>query len=419
MCTNILGDELPFAIIGQVLIILAATIILGEVFEQFELPAVAGALLAGLILGPTLLSLIQPSPQLSAIESISLFFIMFFIGLEMKTELITKNISKALLLSGTSFILPLVFVSSLTYGLLGFSPIESFAMSLAITVPSISIISVLVRRYKLLDKATGYLILSSVILTDIIAFILLILISRPFTSAEATLIETGILILIFLVAEKVARNYAKGFNKAMRRIKPFLKSSNIAYGIILIFGFFFAAVFNYIGITYIIGAFFAGLIVHSIIYGRSAYGRVTRTFGRITDGFFIPLFFGIAGASALLDYADISFGIAAGIVVIISAAIISSYVLTHKLSDSVIPGSYARKSRRAAGILSGRGAVGVAIATIALDAGIISSLSYSIIIFATVVISIIASVFLRGVGAGQRPDKELAMKDIEPVDEWE
>ncbi|MCL5114933.1 MAG: cation:proton antiporter [Candidatus Marsarchaeota archaeon] len=407
---------MPFAVIGQVLIILAATIILGEVFEQFELPAVAGALLAGLLLGPTLLGIIQPSSQLSAIESLSLFFIMFFIGMEMKTELITKNIGKALSLSGASFILPLVFVSALTYILLGFVFEESFATALAITVPSISIISVLVRRYKLLDKTTGYLILSSVILTDIIAFVLLIFISRPFGSAEAALIETGVVIFVVLVAERIVRIYSKGFNRALRRIKPLLKSSNIAYGIILIFGFFFAVVFNYIGITYIIGAFFAGLIVHSIIYGRSAYGRVTRTFGRITDGFFIPLFFGIAGASALLDYADTTLKIAMGVALIIVAAVISSYVLTYKLSNRIIPGNYSKKSRRAAGILSSRGAVGVAIATIALSSGIIGNLSYSIIIFATVVISIIAAVFLRGVGTTQKLDKGKALKDIELID---
>jgi Kef-type K+ transport system membrane component KefB len=410
---------LPFEIIGQVLIILAATIIVGEVFEQFDLPAVAGALLAGLILGPTVFGIIQLSLQLSAIESISLFFIMFFIGMGMRTELITKSISKAFSFSVASFILPLIFVSSLAYLLLGFGSTESFAMSLAITVPSISIISVLVRRYKLLDKVTGYFILSSVILTDILAFVLLIFISRPFSSAETVLIETGILIFIIIAAEKIVRRYAKGLNKAMRRIKPLLKSSNIAYGIILIFGFFLAALFNYIGITYIVGAFFAGLIVHSIISGRSAYGRVTRTFGRITDGFFIPLFFGIAGASALLDYADMSIKIAIGVAVIIAAAIVSSYTLTHKLSSKIIPGSYPKKNRRAAGILSGRGAVGVAIAIIALDAGIISSLSYSIIIFATVVISIIASILLRGVGAGQKPDKEKALKDIESIGEWD
>ncbi len=410
---------MPFEIIGQVLIILAATIIFGEVFEQFELPAVAGALLAGLILGPTLLGIIQPSLQLSAVESISLFFIMFFIGMSMRTELITKSISKAFSLSVASFILPLIFVSSLTYLLLGFGSTESFAMSLAITVPSISIISVLVRGYKLLDKATGYIILSSAILTDIIAFVLLIFISRPFANAEITLIETGILIFIVLAAEQIIRHYAKELNKAMRRIKPFLKSSNIAYGVILIFGFFFAALFNYIGITYIVGAFFAGLIVHSMMYGRSAYGRVTRTFGRITDGFFIPLFFGIAGASALLDYAEMSIGISVGIAVVIIAAIISSYVLSYKFSSRIIQGSYQKKNRRTAGILLGRGAVGVAIAIIALDAGIISNLSYSVIIFATVVISISASIFLRGVGTGQKPDKEKALKGIKRIGEWD
>ena len=79
-------------IIWQILIVLATAAIVGEIFRQFGLPSVAGELLSGLILGPTVLGVVTFNPQIGAISTISLFFIIFLIGLELNTEILRRDI---------------------------------------------------------------------------------------------------------------------------------------------------------------------------------------------------------------------------------------------------------------------------------------------------------------------------------------
>ncbi len=399
---DILRVAMAFAIIGQVLIILAASVVAGELFEQFELPGIAGALLAGLALGPTLLGIITPTAQLSGIESIALFFIMFFIGMGMSTQLITRNASRSMPLILTSFILPLLAVAAVAYLSFGFGATASFVVAMGITVPSISIVSVLARRYGMLTTKTGYLVISSVIITDILAFSILIALSRhPPSNAAFSLVGAALLVAAFLLAEKAARRYFKAFNSALRHVRRVFRSSNFAYGVLMVFGFLIAALFNYIGITYIIGAFFAGMITHSLISNTAAYGKVLSTFGRITDGFFIPVFFGIAGASAILNASDISLRMAVGMAAAVAATVAISYKLTVRFAARSMPDRRAERKRQVASMLCARGAVGVAIAIAALNSALISGLAYSVIIFVTVVIAIVASVLLRNSHVGR------------------
>ncbi len=109
-----------FDIIWQVLVVLASAVLLGEVFQQFGLPSVAGELLSGLLLGPTVFGIIVSDAQIQAISAISLFFIIYLIGLEMKTETVKKYLAKASLASITSFLVPLLIASVLSVLLFSF-----------------------------------------------------------------------------------------------------------------------------------------------------------------------------------------------------------------------------------------------------------------------------------------------------------
>jgi Kef-type K+ transport system membrane component KefB len=92
-----------FSIITDILIVLAVALLLGELFERFRLPSVVGEILSGMIIGPSVLGLVVANDALSAISSIALFFIIFHIGFEMKTQMIKGRIRVASLFSLTSF----------------------------------------------------------------------------------------------------------------------------------------------------------------------------------------------------------------------------------------------------------------------------------------------------------------------------
>src|SRR5579884_2817691 len=153
-----------YNIIWQVLLVLVLALALGELFSQFKLPAVAGELAAGLILGPSVLNLVNATQEIQALSSIALFFIIFFIGFQMKTETLRRHVAESVLVTLTSFIVPLIIVTFVVFLVFPFSSVEKFIVSLAITVPSISIVSVMVLQYDLLEEKTGQLILSSVVI---------------------------------------------------------------------------------------------------------------------------------------------------------------------------------------------------------------------------------------------------------------
>ena len=162
-----------FGIITDALIILAGAILIGELFEQFHLPSVVGELLSGIIIGPSLLGAVVFTSDLQTVSSLALFFIIFHIGLEMKTQMVRKHLSGASLLTFSSFLVPLMLTTVAAVFLLPFDPVANVIIALAISVPSISIASVLVLHFRLIQTNTGQAILSSVTVSDVLAFIIL------------------------------------------------------------------------------------------------------------------------------------------------------------------------------------------------------------------------------------------------------
>ena len=144
----------------------------GELFEQFHLPSVVGEILSGMLIGPSLLGLVIADDALKAVSSIALFFIIFHIGFEMKTQMIQGKIRIASLFSITSFLIPLALMLLSALFFFPFGTEANFILALAIAVPSLSIISVLIWQYNLLQTTTGQIILASVTISDILAFII-------------------------------------------------------------------------------------------------------------------------------------------------------------------------------------------------------------------------------------------------------
>jgi Kef-type K+ transport system membrane component KefB len=75
--------------------VLAAALLVGEIFERFHFPSVVGEILAGMIIGPSVLCLVVANEPLQAVTSIALFFIIFHIGFEMKTQMINRKLGVA------------------------------------------------------------------------------------------------------------------------------------------------------------------------------------------------------------------------------------------------------------------------------------------------------------------------------------
>ncbi|MCL5093089.1 MAG: cation:proton antiporter [Candidatus Marsarchaeota archaeon] len=366
-------------IIIELLLLLGISLIIGELFERLGFPGIIGNIIAGLMLGPAIFGIIAPNPELGAISEISLFFIILLIGIEVTTDLITKNVGKYSLFTITGFALPSVMMALIFIYGFHFGAVSSMITAIAVGIPSISIISVLVLKYRLLKYQDGSIIIASTVASDIIAFSILAILSNR--SNAMLIIISLVLVLIALFAiDSLIKKHAFYIRKFFNRMSLSNSGERITFGLIIVAGLVFASVFQLIGITYVLGAFFAGMLIYDAIMGRHFYNRVSRTFKRINYSFFIPLFFSIAGLSTIFPegkYLEM---------LVVALAIVGLFsMVTFLLGKRIFKKIMASTGT---GIIGSRGAVGVTIGSVAFTSGLITNSMYSIIIFGTILLSL-------------------------------
>ncbi len=280
------------SVILAILIILFTSTLFGEITHRLGSERVVGQMISGIILGSALLHIINLNKSLASIEDISIFFIVLLIGIEVTTDLFTKNIRHALLLSLTSFGIPMAFVFLVSKVIFNFSTMSSLVVSLTISVPSISIISVLVMQNNMTNERDGQLILLTVVLIDLFSFILIGSIGG---SISFTLFILFIVLLIFLfifVVDKIFIHYSIGLDSIF--LKNIKNIDEFAMTIIILFALVISSLFDTLNISFILGAFFAGILVRREFLGNEIYNSITgalRILKILNNTFFIPIFF--------------------------------------------------------------------------------------------------------------------------------
>ena len=368
-------------IITEVLIILALSIVIGEIMESRGFPNVVAAMIVGIILGPAVLNYISPNPVLAGISDISLFFIVLLIGVEVTTELLTKYNKTSTSLSVGSFGIPFLLMIAFSVLIYNLQIKESIILSLSISIPSISIVSVLLLRYNLLSREGGMRILASVVISDVLAFIIL---SSLINTSEIyfKLIAITVFIFLLLLLDRYMRKNGERSKLFFEKLRAKDRGEQLIFAAIIIWGLFVSRIFEELGFTFILGALFSGMIINDVVIGPELIGIIKRTLTRINDSFFIPIFFTIAGLGVVIP-PEKYYGLLLGMVIITVVAGGLLNFLTSRIFLTDL------KSTTTMAILGGRGAVGVIIATFALSEGLITNNIYSIAIVGTIMVSLI------------------------------
>jgi Kef-type K+ transport system membrane component KefB len=366
-------------LISSIFVLLFVALVAGELLNRVGIPSVVGELLTGLILGPAVLGVVKPNQVFSGISEIALFFIVLLIGIEATTDSLIKNYKPALVFTATSFIIPVMAMVLVSMMFFHLGYIGAIVLSVAIGVPSISIVSVILRDYEMLRIRAGHIILASVVITDIVAFAVASIFSDP-KAIYYEIPGIAVFMVLFFTLDMEVRKHSGQVIRLFTRLHATERGEKIIFGSIILSGLIIASIFEIIGITYVLGAFFAGIIISDVVVGRELQGILTRTLSRINDSFFIPIFFAIAGLNSVFPPRyDIYLMLA-----LVSVGVLISVPLDYFYGRTVFEHINARTG---VGILGGRGAVGIVIATVALSSGIISRSLFSVAVFATLIIS--------------------------------
>ena len=158
--------------IGELILILFVTTLMGQLFARFNWPAVIGQLLSGIVLGPALLNWLKPSDTMTLFSDIGVILLMFLAGMESDLDLLKKYFKVSFTVATVGVILPILFIGgfSLIYGM---KFLEALFIGIVFAATSVSISVEVLKDSNQLQTRAGIAILGAAVVDDILAVIVL------------------------------------------------------------------------------------------------------------------------------------------------------------------------------------------------------------------------------------------------------
>jgi len=163
-------DPLPLPL--ALLIIFGSAKLLAEVCERLGQPGIVGEILAGALVGPSVLGWISPNEILKALSDLGVMFLLFGVGLEVKASELLKVGGKAALVATIGVIVP--FFAG--WGILaawGAPQIESVFVGAAMVATSVGITASVLSARRLLHEVASQIILAAAVIDDVLGLIVL------------------------------------------------------------------------------------------------------------------------------------------------------------------------------------------------------------------------------------------------------
>lgn len=400
------------AILLHLFIMLAAAKLMAEVFERLRQPAVVGEILAGVIVGPSLLGWVAPGEVINVLAEIGVIFLLFQVGLETKPQAIFNVGVRATVVGVLGVILPFVagYFIAIAWG---GSFVEAMFIGAALVATSVGITARVLGSMGLLDAPTARIILGAAVIDDILGLIILSLVSAVSQGSVsyAGLAKTAAAAVLFtafvaLVGSRLINRLAP-FIERLRLGRPFF-----TLGLILCIGLSVAS--TYVGIAAIIGAFLAGMALAEATEENPKMHQLT---SGVTE-FLVPFFLVNIGMQLNLKvFSDMS--------VVVFAVVLTLLAVATKFIGCGL-GAWGLKRRKMAQVGIGmvpRGEVGIVVAQIGLGLGVIGQNFFASVLFMAVATTLIAPPFIKvlfaedrdGDGIPDQPDPEDIDEDFSRI----
>ena len=192
--------------IGPVFLAFAAALVgaklFGELAERVGQPAVLGELLAGVLLGPSVLGLVPLSDAVLVLAEVGVALLLFEVGLETNLEDLVRVGAPALTVALAGMVLPFAGGYAVTLAL-GHSTLTATFVGAALTATSIGITARVLSELKVLSTREGQIILGAAVADDVLGLVILAVVSKIAGGGElevGTVVRSAVLAIGFLVA---------------------------------------------------------------------------------------------------------------------------------------------------------------------------------------------------------------------------
>ncbi len=392
--------ELPF--FTNLLLLLVTARIFGEIFERFKQPAMIGEILAGILLGPSLLNLIHRTEDIKVISELGIFLLVILAGLEINIDDILRSLKgRNIIISILAFFVPISMGFGVGY-LFHQPGLTTVFIGLCVAITALPVSIRILMDLGKLNSEIGKKIISVAIFDDVIALtilgVLLNLKDSDMSAASILKVSTiSILkLLLFLILLGVAyltinRFLKKGnyVENSLNHLLSFLKGKEPLFAIFFAFVLLFSTFTESLGLHFIIGTFFASMLISKSLIGKENLETIEKTTSNISMGFLAPIFFAGIGLEFHLSSIQ-NIGL---LVAVIAVSFLS------KIFGGYLGGVLAGLNSRVAltlGIgLNARGIMELVIANIAYKAGLISTEVFSILVLMGVLTTVSTPILLK------------------------
>ncbi len=390
----------------EILVVIGLSRLVGVAFRWINQPLVIGEIVAGIMLGPSLLGLVAPGvaatlfpseavPFLNVLSQVGLIFFMFLIGLELDPKYLTGNLETAILTSHISILVPFclgTFLAVILYPLVSISsvPFTAFTLFLgaAMSITAFPVLARIITENNLQRTRLGTLALTCAAVDDVTAWCVLavaIAVARNGSidqKAVLTIIESLLYIgFMFTIGRWFLKRLSRSYERAGRLSQ--LTMALIYSGVVAS-----ALITEYIGIHLIFGAFLLGAVMPKNEGLVRELAVKTEDFVLI---FLLPVFFAYSGLKTqigLLNSPQL-WGLC---LLVLLVAIAGKYIGTYIAAR--VCGINKREASALGWLMNTRGLTELIVLNIGLELKVISPLLFTMLVIMALVTTFMTSPLL-------------------------
>ncbi len=406
----------------QLALLVGVARILGGVMKLINQPPVVGELIAGVLLGPSVFGTIAPNsfdfvfvdePVVNSavfgIAWLGVIMLLVVIGFETDLAIINRFRRAALSVSAGSLLIPLGVGATLALlappafrGEAGSDAVFAAIFGLALAVSALPVVAKILQDLGLLRRNFGQITLAAGMTMDSIGWLLLAALAGIARESRFDIgalgRSVGGLVLFLLIVATVGRWLIDQlYRRSMAQ-----SGSSVTAGltITLIAAIIGASVTQYLELEAILGAFIVGILLSTT---RHQVPAVRETLETVTTAFFAPVFFAFSGLRVDLTALRSTEALLWTVGVIL-AALAAKVVGTY--FGARLGGLGHREGLALGAGLSALGAMGIVVALVGLNTGVLSETGYTVLVLAAIVTSIVSPALLRIVVRGWEAPKE-------------
>jgi Kef-type K+ transport system membrane component KefB len=277
----------------------AVPFVLG-LFPGLRLPSVVLEIVAGIVIGPSVLGLVEVDDTLSVVALVGLTFVLFLAGLEIELD---KLRGPLLRLTGLGFALSFAIALAVAFALSAGGLVQTpLLVAIILCATSLGVLVPVLKDSGEIASPFGQLIIAAASIADFGAIILLSIFFSGHGGTGSTLLLLGGLVALCVVVYVVVRGAERSTRVRgdLLRLQDTTAQIRIRAAFVLFIGF--AAIAEALGLEAILGAFLAGAILSLVDRDRAmTHPHFRDKLESIGFGFFIPVFFITSGVRFDLD----------------------------------------------------------------------------------------------------------------------